>query len=444
MKALCATNDASFFRRHGTLKQKASSKRACVSNTECIRQMENKVLRTSLVEEEFFSHSCVARRCSNVKNSLDKQQVNQGEKFERVLRKHKKAAFGDKEGQATFPDAVHVIVSSTSSMLVIPRQYIIHMPGGTDDLYPSKALQRLILCDFFDPNLPGSCRAGATCRFVHAITDFAEQREVHYRGHYWEPADCPYPRLNAQAGAVYTVLPPTATRDEVDADEVPAELILKTRCVFDDPKRPACHCAHFFYRRECHLGPLCDFAHVLRLAGAHQQPWRYLCNSQHDFSPTSTHDHFPMESGGEVSVFESPLIDDEIAIPADTSTSTNAESTSHVCSCCLDADQNSSCDHQQLFNADSNSNYYHRMHPYSCHAYGSSESAFAGFGNLYHVWNDGVADGKISFCNSSAESSAQSVCCVVRLSCGNNGEYWRYEPYYYPVLAQKTALSLQL
>lgn len=64
--------------------------------------------------------------------------------------------------------------------------------------------------------------------------------------------------------------PPSANSTLVD--QFPSERVLKTRCVFDDPTRPACHCAHFYYSRECHLGERCHFAHVAFL-NPNAMPW---------------------------------------------------------------------------------------------------------------------------------------------------------------------------
>ena len=181
-------------------------------------------------------------------------------------------------------------------MLVIPCEDIVHTPKGAGKNNKSK---RLVLCDFFGTHVPGSCRAGSDCRWVHATTDRAKQKNAHYSHDWREPSECPHERIKAEEGRTFTILQPTATRgevppdlksllfdiqgsypglrplplvDQLQADVVPAELILKTRCVFDDPKHSASHCAHFFYRRECHHGPECDFAHTCHPAGRLSPP----------------------------------------------------------------------------------------------------------------------------------------------------------------------------
>ena len=150
-------------------------------------------------------------------------------------------------------DMICVVVRGTSTLLAIPKTDVYHLPAEQ---------KRLVLCEQFNPAAPhSSCRNGRECRWVHADTSRATQKHIHVAWAWRSLEEVSYPLM--RPGRALIIEQPTATRDEIPADAVDSGMILKTRCVFDDPKRPASHCAHFYYGRECHLGPWCDFAHVV-------------------------------------------------------------------------------------------------------------------------------------------------------------------------------------
>ena len=151
-------------------------------------------------------------------------------------------------------NVLQVLDRQRSVLLSIPRQDVFFIPDA----------KRLVLCERFDVNDPeNSCRynnSRTPCRFVHADIRNAIEKPIHINWAWRSIEECPFERL--PPGRVLVIHEPASAKSHL-VDHIPSELLLKTRCVFDDPNRKACHCAHFYYGRECHLGPKCDFAHVL-------------------------------------------------------------------------------------------------------------------------------------------------------------------------------------
>jgi len=119
----------------------------------------------------------------------------------------------------------------------------------------------LILCEKFNCHDPErSCRYGSKCRWVHACTDRATRKYIHLNWLWRSREECTYKLM--PEGRSFRIL---RSRTPFGFDIVDSGLVVQTRCVFTDVDRPASHCAHFYYGRECHLGALCDFAHVINV-----------------------------------------------------------------------------------------------------------------------------------------------------------------------------------
>ena len=148
--------------------------------------------------------------------------------------------------------SVQVVERNSSTLYIIPKDDIYYIPMDA---------KRLVLCEYFDARDPvQSCRFGNECRWVHADTSRTVRKHIHVNWAWRSLEECKYPTL--PAGIKLNIREPPSTNSDI-IDTVDSGYVLRTRCVFDDPKRPAAHCAHFYYGRECHLGSLCDFAHVV-------------------------------------------------------------------------------------------------------------------------------------------------------------------------------------
>jgi len=105
-------------------------------------------------------------------------------------------------------------------------------------------------------------KPGEHCHYVHARTARATMQLIHVNWAYRSEDECKYERY--PPGRTLAINEPISSRSG-RCEEIPTHLVLRTHCVFNDRKRPAFRCAHFFYGRECHFGNTCDFAHVIHI-----------------------------------------------------------------------------------------------------------------------------------------------------------------------------------
>lgn len=158
---------------------------------------------------------------------------------------------------------VDVFARSGEVKLTIPKSDVHYMPDTKG------AGKKPVLCARYDPHGENSDEHGCpfattgTCRYVHADTRNAQSHVVHVNYAYRAAEDCAYERH--PAGAVFTVYLPNTAGNADCAVAIPSEHALVTKCLYNDKRHVACHCAHFYYGRECHQGNKCCFAHVITL-----------------------------------------------------------------------------------------------------------------------------------------------------------------------------------
>lgn len=150
-----------------------------------------------------------------------------------------------------------------SELITVPKEAISHMPPQHENRRSDKGpIKHPILCDRFHPLNPHSCMKGKNCNRVHAVIRGCPRKPVHINWAWRSLEECTYPR-HAPGRRIEAREPLSAKSGVVDVFD--SAFALKTRCVFDDPSRPAIHCAHFYYGRECHVAGRCDFAHIVYL-----------------------------------------------------------------------------------------------------------------------------------------------------------------------------------
>ena len=160
-------------------------------------------------------------------------------------------------------DTVVILDRKKSELITVPHCQISHIPQLLETRKIDKGpIKHPILCDRFHPLNPASCMKGKNCNRVHAVIRGCPRKSIHINWAWRSLEECTYPRL--QPGRTIHVQEPTSAKSGV-VDIFDSGFALKTRCVFDDPSRPAIHCAHFYYGRECHIAGRCDFAHIVYL-----------------------------------------------------------------------------------------------------------------------------------------------------------------------------------
>ena len=170
-------------------------------------------------------------------------------------------------------DTIIVLDRKKSEIVTVPIRLISHLPSrpnhhngkghGNSNAATDKYYQ---LCDKVDPFLK-TCRNEKKCHKVHLHGGIEAlvgcQRKLIHINRVWRSlAECPYTRFHS--GQTVQIREPSTAKSDV-VDTVDTGHILFSRCVFDDPTRPATHCAHFYYGRECQMAHRCDFAHVVHI-----------------------------------------------------------------------------------------------------------------------------------------------------------------------------------
>ena len=171
-----------------------------------------------------------------------------------------------------------VVRRHTHELYLVPLTDVVSMPRHLSGKQESVSLTgplslqskpRAELCEAFDPAVPGSCKAAeGTCRYVHANTQRAKIHTIHVNYAYREAKSCSFPRFDGEQ-EVRVHAPPAqkyATEDSGGIFKLNHLLVTKCDAVLDTTgRRMARRCAHFYYGRECFLGPECTFAHVIHI-----------------------------------------------------------------------------------------------------------------------------------------------------------------------------------
>ena len=157
-------------------------------------------------------------------------------------------------------DPILVLDERKSELITVARDKIIYLPKKING--QRKKENYFLLCDYNASDCFQMRQNGKTCEKVHAELEGCPRKLIHinYSWRYLE--ECFYARFHA--GQKVKIREPASANSDV-VDIIDTGYVLFTRCVFDDPARPATHCAHFYYGRECQMGHKCDFAHVLHI-----------------------------------------------------------------------------------------------------------------------------------------------------------------------------------
>ncbi len=147
--------------------------------------------------------------------------------------------------------ALPVYSKSLSEVIIVPSERVHHAPpvNRSQDNFA-------VLCDDFDPDLPLSCSAGNTCKYVHADIHDLKRSCVHVNYAWPSLAHVTYERYSANR-----TLHVTSPNARCVVDTMHASFALKTRGL--ETSNKLTHCAHYYYNRVCHLGPECQFIHAV-------------------------------------------------------------------------------------------------------------------------------------------------------------------------------------
>jgi hypothetical protein len=103
------------------------------------------------------------------------------------------------------------------------------------------------------------CPNAGRCKNLHALLDHATSHDIHVNYAWACLDDCQYERF--PAGELLPVAPPNAA---LPVDEIPSQLVLKTRALASN-RRVISHCAHYYFNRTCNRGSACFFIHAVSL-----------------------------------------------------------------------------------------------------------------------------------------------------------------------------------
>eukprot|EP00759_Apiculatamorpha_spiralis_P051856 PhF_6_TR5523/c0_g3_i1/m.7842 len=156
--------------------------------------------------------------------------------------------------------------NTLTNFLDIPSQYIIQTQGSItyamqfNDHGPNGKF-RFQICKNYSS---GSCDAGGKCPYIHAHPTFTATSSATIHVNYV---------LDDISSSRYEMLPPGLVIRVFDPNvrqqykDVPSEFIVRTQgsesyMANPHPKIRLQHCAHFYLKKICNRGPLCNFIHV--------------------------------------------------------------------------------------------------------------------------------------------------------------------------------------